>query len=49
MWLCENKIQWKNKTMFHGLGSFVAHVKAEDIYKDIAKDVTKCLILQTIS
>ena len=35
--------------MFHGLGSCVAHVKAEDIYKDIAKDVTKCLILQTIS
>ena len=37
VWLSENKIQWKNKTMLYGLGSFVTHVKAEDIYKDIAK------------
>ena len=38
VWLCKTEIWWKCKLCYMDTGSFVVHVKTEDIYKDIAED-----------
>ena len=37
VWLYKAKIWWKCKTLLYGY-SFIVHVKADDIYKNVAKD-----------
>ena len=35
VWLYKAKIWWKYKTLWYG---FIVHIKADDIYKNVAKD-----------
>ena len=37
LWVCKTKIWWKIKLALYGY-SFIAYIKTDDIYKDIAKD-----------
>ena len=40
VWLCKTKIWWKCKN-YRDTDSFVVHVEADDIFKDIAENVEK--------
>ena len=38
-WLCKAKYGGNAKLYYVNTGSFIVHVKTDDIYKDIAEDV----------
>ena len=42
-------VKMQNFVIYIDTGSFIVHVKTEDFYKDIAKDVEKNLILQILN
>ena len=45
----KSKYDEKAKLCYTGAGSFIVHVKTEDIYRDIAEDVEKDLTLQILN